>query len=67
MVCSSFYVKELDVIVHEKLFSLYNPIKFWQFCNRTSLANLVVEVGTRHSHQVLLKGNLIWQAMDLWN
>ena len=26
--CSSFSVKELDVIVHNKIFSLYNTIKF---------------------------------------
>ena len=25
-------VKELDVIVHKKIFSLYNTIKFWPFC-----------------------------------
>ena len=30
--CSSFSVKELDVIVHKKNFSLYNHIKFWPFC-----------------------------------
>ena len=30
--CSSFSVKELDVIVHEKIFSLYNYVKFWPFC-----------------------------------
>ena len=26
--CSSFYVKEFDVTVHKKVFSLYNPIQF---------------------------------------
>ena len=26
--CSSFYVKEYDVIVHKEEFSLYNSIKF---------------------------------------
>ena len=30
--CSSFFVKELDVIVHKKIFSLYNHVKFWLFC-----------------------------------
>ena len=25
-------VKELYVIVHKKIFSLYNTIKFWPFC-----------------------------------
>ena len=46
---SSFSVKELDVIVHKKIFSLYNTVILYP----TSLANLVVEVGTRHSHQIL--------------
>ena len=53
MWCSSFYVKEFDVIVH-KIISLYNPINFLAILYATSLANLVVEVGTRHSHQTLL-------------
>ena len=48
--CSSFYVKEFDVIVHEK----YNPIKFLAILYPKSLANLVVEMGTRHSRQILL-------------
>ena len=52
--CSLFYVKEFDVIVHTKVFSLYNSIKFFTIQYPTSLANLVVEVGTRHSHQILL-------------
>ena len=30
--CSSFYVKEFDVIVHKKNISLYNHIKFLPFC-----------------------------------
>ena len=29
---SSFFVKELDVIVHKKIFSLYNHVKSWIFC-----------------------------------
>ena len=28
-------VKELDVIVHKKIFTLYNTIKFWLFCTPT--------------------------------
>ena len=35
-------------------FFLYNPIKFLAILYPKSLANLVVEVGTRHSHQILL-------------
>ena len=48
---SSIYVKEFDVIVNKRYFpcTLYNPIKFLAI-----LANLVVEVGTRRSHQILL-------------
>ena len=53
--CSSSYVKEFDVIVHKKkAFSLYNPIKFLVILYPKSRANLVVEVGTRHSHQVIV-------------
>ena len=37
------------------VFSLYKPIKFVAILYPTSLANLVVEVGTRHSHQILLQ------------
>ena len=44
--CSSFYVKEFDVIVHKKVFSLYDPIKFLAILYPKSLANLVVEVET---------------------
>ena len=47
--CSSFYVKEFYVIVHKKYFLIFFAILY-----PTSLANLVVEVGTRHSHQILL-------------
>ena len=46
--CSSFYVKEVDVIVHKKVW--YNPIKFLAILYLKSLANLVAEVATRHSH-----------------
>ena len=53
--CSSFYVNEFDVI---KTFSLYNPIKFLAILYPKSLANLLVEVGTRHSHQILFMGLL---------
>ena len=38
--CSSFYVKEFDVIVHKKYFPCITLSNF--------------EVGTRHSHQTLL-------------
>ena len=51
--CSSFSVKELDVIVHKNYF-LYNHIHLLAILYPTSLANLVAEVGTRHSHQILL-------------
>ena len=63
--CSSFYViyvKEFDVIVH-KVFSLYNPIKFLAILYLKSPANLVVEVGTKHtsSHKILFERNLwLW-------
>ena len=36
-----------------KVFSMYNPIKFLAILYAKSLANLVAEVGTRHSHQIL--------------
>ena len=51
--CSSFSVKELDVIVH-KIISLYNHMHFLAILYPTSPANLVAEVGTRHCHQILL-------------
>ena len=38
----------------KKDISLYNPIKFLAILYPTWLANMVVEVGTRHSHQILL-------------
>ena len=38
-----------------KIISLYKPINIFAILHPTSLANLVVvEVGTRHSHQILL-------------
>ena len=40
----------------EEIISLYNPIKFLAILYSTSLANLVVEVGIRYSHQILLAG-----------
>ena len=45
--CSSSYVREFDVIVHKKVFSFYNLIKFLVILYIKSLANLVVEVGTK--------------------
>ena len=54
--CSSFSVKELDVIVHKKYFP-YILCYILAILYPTSLANLVVEVGTRHCHQTLLMGN----------
>ena len=48
--CSPFYVKEFDVIVHK----IYSPcitlFKILAILYPKSLAELVVEVGTRHSH-----------------
>ena len=52
--CSSFYVKEFDVIVHKKYFSLYNPIRFLAIVYPKSLANWVIKVGTGYSPQNLL-------------
>ena len=42
-----------------KVFSLYSPTKFLAILNPKSPANLVVEVGTRHSHQILLSNGTI--------
>ena len=47
-----FYVKKFDCIVLESI-SLHNPINFLAVLYPKSLANLVAEVGTRHSHQTL--------------
>ena len=52
--CSSFSVKELDVIVHKRYFHCMTLSNVGHSRYPTSLANLVVEVGTRHSHQILL-------------
>ena len=58
--CSSFSVKELDVIVHEKYFPCITILNL-AILYPTSLANLVVEVGTRHSHQTLFPQNSFTQ------
>ena len=42
-----------------KIISLYNTIHFFAILYPTSLANLVVEAGTRHSHQILLQRLLL--------
>ena len=59
--CPSLYVKEFNVIVHKHVLSLYNPIKFLVILYPKSLANMVVEVGTRHCHQILLRKK-IWNV-----
>ena len=64
--CSSFSVKELDVIVHKKNF-LVQLCLILAILHPTSLANLVVEVGTRHSHQTLLVDNISSQIHHLVN
>ena len=49
-----------------KNISLYNLIKLLAIVYLTSLANLVVEVGTRHSHQIfayLIKKS-VWTGID---
>ena len=51
--CSPFSVKELDVIVHKKYFPCITLLNL-AILYPTSLANLVVEMGTRQSHQILL-------------
>ena len=53
MSCSSFYVMEFDVIVHRKSISLYKPIKCLVILYPKSLANVMVEVGTKRGHQIL--------------
>ena len=42
-----------------KIISLYNPIKFLAILFPTSLANLMFEVRTRHSRQILLMYSFI--------
>ena len=51
--CFSFSVKELDVIVHKKCFPCITLLNF-AILYPTSQANLVVEVETKNSHQILL-------------
>ena len=50
----SLYVEEYDAIIHKQVFSLLNPIECLDILNSKSKANLMIEVGTRHSHQILL-------------
>ena len=51
---SSFYVKEFFMSLFIKSISFYNPIKYLAILYPKLPANLVVDVGTRHSHQILL-------------
>ena len=51
--CSSFSFKELDVIINGNYFPCITMLNFGHSAP-TSLANLVVEVGTWYSHQMLL-------------
>ena len=52
ILCSSFYIKEFDVIVHKMYLYCITLLHFW-WLYPNSPANLVVEVGTRHIHQIL--------------
>ena len=54
ILCSSFSVNELDVIVHKKIFTYITLFIFLAILYPTSLVNLMVEAGTRHRHQILL-------------
>ena len=59
--CSSSYVKGLDAIVHKNNFpciTILNLVILYP----TSLANLVVEVGTRHSHRILFQVPCWWAS-----
>ena len=49
-----FFILCYLVQFHKKI-SFYNPINFFAILYPTSLVNLVVEVGTRHCHQILLE------------
>ena len=49
---SSFSIKELDVIVHKNIFLVY-PYQILAILYPTSLVNLVVEVGTRQSPDLI--------------
>ena len=51
--CSSVYVKEFDVIVDEKYFPCITLLNFLAILQPQLLANLVVEAGTKHNHQIL--------------
>ena len=53
--CYSVYVKEFDVIVHEKIFFMYKHINCFAILCPKSLSNLVIEVRTRHSHQIFIQ------------
>ena len=53
--CFSFYVKEFNVAVHKNNFPHTTQLFFFAILHHKSLANLVVEVGTSHSHQILLQ------------
>ena len=50
-----------------KIISLYNPIHIFAILYPTLLANLVVEVGTRHSHQILLdlRESTLWLSNQI--
>ena len=61
--CSLFYVKEIDVIVHKKL---YNPINFLAILYPKSLANLVVKVGTRHIVTNPIPVKLLPRSYSMW-
>ena len=47
------------------IISLYNPIIFFAILYPTSSTILVVEVGTRHSNQILFL-NIIDAAVEVW-
>ena len=52
-----------------KIISLYNPFNFLAILYPTSLANLVVEVESRNSHQILFSGSwfcTLYQGTNWW-
>ena len=59
ILCSQYYIMDFDVIVHKKKqnVSLYNPIKCLPILYPKFLTNLVVEVGIRHSQQILFRAH----------
>ena len=76
---SSKFVREYRVLhsilrnlmlLFMKSISLCNPIKLSAILYPKSLANMVVEVGTRHNHQILLHGRLkceeSWSHVVKW-